>query len=249
MTGWVRRGIYGSVAVAAMLLGSTAAAVANTDTSTYAGYGSATTATHVSAWVTVPTVSCDGVASGTYAGQSLGAQLIGGGGIRVAADLRTYCDGSTPVYQVETVAPKTTTGGVVNFFRLSKLVVAPGDQVHLTVRASSFGSSVSVTDGAQKTHAHGPKLTGAVPYVVATTISATDTGKPLLHGQAPSDNPELPGPVVSTDADFSAVLFDKIPVQTFTGATAFDWVNGADQPVATTTASTNPRSFAIAFTP
>lgn len=245
----VRRGVLLGVATCALLLGATAAAVANTDTSNFAGYGSTAAATKVSAWIRVPTVTCDGVASRAYAGQSLGVQLIGAGGIRVVADLRTYCHGSTPNYQLEFVIPKNTNGGPANVFRPSGLAVAPGDALHLTVSTRSGHARVTAIDGGRKAQAQGMPLANALPYVVATTISATAAGKPLMHGEGPASPVALPGPVSSTDAAFGPVTIDGTPVRSDADVTAYDWVNGSDQTVAATVPGSGSRSFRITFTP
>ncbi len=80
-----------------------------------ASYDSGDTASAVSATTTLPAVNCVGVAKGTFAGQSIGVKLYGSETIGAktvnpaeSADVRSYCDGTSPVYEPSFVVNDVT---------------------------------------------------------------------------------------------------------------------------------------------
>jgi hypothetical protein len=252
-----RYAVAGAVALGLMMWAPEAASASGSSTSfpSYPGngafYASNSTAYQVSTVVVVPSISCTQVSPGTYAGQAAVLQLFSHVTLpsgttygREQAGIRSYCDGTTPVYETEFAVNDVPHSAVV--FSPAGVPVRPGDRVELAATATSSRATLQITDltnhrSACKT---GPGFTAdAGPVVGIGDVAATGSGAPLISGTVPygSSTPIMAGPVPTRSYVFQGSLVDYTPLVQFTNLYSAYWTtNGSSS--GTTVATVSPIS-------
>lgn len=214
---WRARALAGIAAVAAAgVAGPIAGASAsittypNEGTGAYVSFpdflsGSTLTA---STFVRVPTVTCTGVAADTIVGQSYYVDLNDTTGLEILADVRGYCDGSTPAYAAEFITPD---GSDPELFTPGSITVSAGNLVRLSVTGTATTTTASVFDVSTFRSA---KVTGTnlgadvIGFVGTQGLQSDGSGGLLTSGPLPSDAGTLAGPVASTAALETGTLID-----------------------------------------
>jgi hypothetical protein len=199
--------------------------------------------------VVIPPISCAHNPAGAFAGQSAVIELIANSG-REEATVRSYCDGTVPVYETEFVVNDVANSADV--FSPAGVPVRPGDLVILAATATSSGATLLIADlnnhhSAFKTGAG--FIADALPVIGIGTLAATPLGAPLISGTVPygTSNPPLAGPVPSRPYQFLGSLIDYTPLARFTNLFSAYWTtNGLS--TGTTVATVSPISCGGNFT-
>jgi hypothetical protein len=165
----------------------------------------------ISATAYVSAIYCAGVGRRQFAGQRSGVQLLGRytrlPDSAVAPDFAgyySYCRGRTAIYRAEFMVSDTTSGLV--YFKPARFRVAPGDPLAVSVRRSSSGVTLTITDlNTKRTRTvRGPVLTPNSGWAAgALELLGRQSGAPFLTGSAalvnlysPTGGPAaVPGPV------------------------------------------------------
>lgn len=220
-----RRGrTLGIVAVVAGVAALAPVAVAQATVTTYSSTQWAAYSTNnllkgastVSTIVTVPTVSCAGVADGVNEGQDSVAQIASSTatGGEVLAGVRHYCAGDQPVYETTFVnSHKDTT-----IFTPGGVEVAPGQTVKLFVRVYGDSTTAKIINQSTDTSASSTMrgtVTQAYPYVGIVAIGSNGNGGVLESGSPPAGSPNIPGPVPAASEDFSDAKFNGQTLETY----------------------------------
>ncbi len=220
-------------------------------------YGSDAPASSASATVTVPAVSCGGNPAGTFAGQEAVVRLIGdetssGSSVQPAesVELRTYCQGASPVYATEFVINDVTSGMLT--FEPAGVTVAPGDSLQMSVAATPSGATLQVSDLDTGAHASatGPGFTALDGAdVLVGGIESADHSAPLISGAMSANPPaaQLAGPVPSSPVVFENVLIDGKPLSGLGGSYDLTWKGPGSQTVASVSPIFGTDGFSVAF--
>jgi hypothetical protein len=223
---------------------------------TYAGNGAFYafngTSYEASTVVVVPPISCTHNPAGTYAGQAALIQLYANVTLpsgspaygREEAGVRSYCDGTAPVYQTEFGVNDVVNSAEV--FSPAGVPVRPGDLVKLEAIATAAGASLQITDltnhrSACKTGAG--FIANALPVIGIGDVVATSSGLPLISGTVPdgTSTPTLAGPVPAHPYDFRGALIDQSPLAKFTDLYSAYWTTTGSS-TGTTLATVSPIS-------
>jgi len=220
-----------------------------------ASYDSGDTASAVSATTTLPAVNCAGVASGTFAGQAIGVKLYGSETIGAStfnpaegADVRSYCDGTSPVYEASFTVNDVTNQTVT--FQQAALTVSPGDRLSFAASATPSGATLEINDltTGQSASTTGPGFSATDgPDVFVTSIDGNGQGGPMLTGSvsAATSLPQLAGPVPSASVAFQDVDFNGAPLTQFPGLYGLDWVNSSQQSLASVSSISGGDAFTV----
>jgi hypothetical protein len=172
---------------------------------------SSSPARSISATEYVSAIYCGGVGPGQYAGQRAGVQLLSRFSRRSQsveafdfAGYYSYCHGHTPVYTPEFIVTNTSTG--LAYFKPGGFPISPGDPLIVSVRRTSSGVTLTITDVNTKKSrtVTGPALTPNRGWAAgALEVFGRPTGDPYLTGfvallnlYSPSGGPAaIPGPV------------------------------------------------------
>lgn len=249
----MRRGIVAGVLAAGLTAASLlatgpagAAAARHADTATdFGGYWTpAPDIGEIQVSFAVPKLTCKGK-PGSYAGQFEGAEFTDGSAAYIAAGVRTYCHGTTPVYKAEFTMP--TASGSVLIPASNKL--RPGTKVFILLGTGSNGELATAGHTARASGV-AMQLAAASAYVGTWPIEANANGTPQLSGPRQSSGPVLPGPVKTTPVKFSGSIGNEHL------ATAFDvsqvnWVSAATSKVVATASPPDITGsmFTITYTP
>jgi hypothetical protein len=224
----------------------------------YAFNGFSGTADQASTVVVVPPISCAHNSAGTYAGQAALVQLYTNVTLssettvygREEAGIRSYCDGTTPVYQTEFGVNDVANSAEV--FSPAGVPVRPGDRVELEATATSSGATLQITNltnhrSACRTGAG--FIADAGPVIGIGTVVGTESEGPLISGTVPDGTavPTLPGPVPPRPYAFQGSSVNYTPLARFTNLFAAYWsTNGSS--TGTTVATVSPISCGGNFT-
>jgi Peptidase A4 family len=250
-----RYAIAGAVALGLTMLAPEVASASASPTTvpTYAGNGAFYafngTSHQVSTVVVVPSISCAHNPAGTYAGQAALVQLwshtSSGYGVEEAG-IRSYCDGTVPVYETEFGVNDVVNSAEV--FSPAGVPVRPGDLVKLEATANSSEATLQITD---LTNRHSACKTGAgfiadvEPVVGIGSVAATASGAPIISGTVPNGTsaPTMAGPVPARPYVFLGSLVDYTPLARFTNLYSAYWFTNG-----TTVATVSPISCGGNFT-
>jgi hypothetical protein len=222
-----RYAVAGAVALGLTMWAPEAASATGSSTTfpTYPGNGAFYafngTSYQVSTVVVVPTISCAQNPVGTYAGQAALVQLFGNTPSgppaygREEAGVRSYCNGTVPVYQTEFGVNDVANSAEV--FSPAGVPVRPGDRLKLEATATSSGATLQISD---LTNHRSACKTGAgfiadvEPVIGIGTVAATASGAPLISGTVPdgTSTPTLSGPVPSRPYVFQGSVVDYTPL-------------------------------------
>jgi hypothetical protein len=253
-----RYALAGAVALGLTMWAPEAASASTSSTTvpTYAGNGAFYafdgTSYQASTVVVVPSISCAHNPAGTYAGQAALVQLFATvtlpSGVstygREEAGVRSYCDGTVPVYQTEFGVNDVVNSAEV--FSPAGVPVRPGDSVKLEATAASSGATLQISD--LTNHRSACKkgagfIADVEPVIGIGDVVATTAGAPLISGTVPdgTSNPTLAGPVPARPYDFLGSLIDGTPLARFTNLYSAYWTTNGST-TGTTVATVSPIS-------
>jgi len=205
--------------------------------------------------ITVPTLSCSAVSSGSYDGQTSFLDIYNGQSTaaQVQADVRAYCNGPTAVYAPILV---TTDPGDTADILLTQpaFSVKAGNKVQLTVKTTASSSTATIEN--LKTGKHAKETTpypvaDGWTYIGAAGISADSTGTPVT-GAIPLNNPyTVAGPLSTTTGQaFAKTRFGSNTLQSLSNAgklNAFDWETSDGTTVLGQPTSVTGNAFSISY--
>jgi hypothetical protein len=253
-----RHAVVGAFALGLMMWAPEAASASGSSTviPTYAGNGAFYafngTSYQASTVVVVPPISCTDRPAGSYAGQAALVQLYANVTLpsgssaygREEAGLRSYCDGTSPVYQTEFGVNDVVNSAEV--FSPAGVPVRPGDRVELEATATPGGATLQITDltnhrGAGKTGAG--FIADALPVIGIGDVVATGSGAPLISGTVPdgASTPTLAGPVPARPYAFLGSVIDHAPLAQFANLYSAYWTTTGSS-TGTTVATVSPIS-------
>jgi hypothetical protein len=208
--------MLGTIIGLAAAVAAPAVAQADTNPNAEAEWVTATTETAAfytaSTVATVPTLSCSGVAMGSYEGQTSFVELDNAQSTdsHILADVREYCDGPTAEYSsiLSTTDPSDTADTLLTS---PAFTVSAGDRVQLTVKTTASSSTATVSD--LTTHRHATRtvpepVVNGWSYIGAAGVTADSSGAPVTGVIPAGDDDIVTGPLSTTTGQaFNATKF------------------------------------------